>query len=94
MKKFKVGDIVKALPESDEHYGITCYSNNFIGYVTKVYSDEEIEVADKKAIESLGLPISIAIKQRAGYGFEVYSRLFQKIDTTKINSRVFRKKGM
>lgn len=94
MQKFKVGDIVKALPDSDEYYGITCHRNNFVGYVTKVYNDEEIEVADKKAIESLDLPIPLAIKQKAGYGFIVCPRLFQKIDTTKVNSRVFKKGGV
>lgn len=43
--KFKIGDIVRAKPESDYAYAITSYANNFYGKVCNV-SESSITVQE------------------------------------------------
>ena len=44
MGKLRKGDYVVALPETDGRYYITCYANDFRGYVTRVKRDGTVVV--------------------------------------------------
>lgn len=47
MGKLRKGDYVMALPETDGRYYITCYANDFRGYVIRVKRDGTVVVATR-----------------------------------------------